>query len=210
LIGETLYPCPGHPVLLAASPKRSEPVTDELFAEGAERLDVVGHRVIVVVPGQDAGKPATLFWNWVMHPLPHLAFDGEQLGAHPFSVGQPRELEPPRLPPLPAHVREAEKLERLRLAKATCCAIPGGVPPELDQPCLLGMQFQTERREPVAKLCPEPLSVLPVLKPHHEVISPTQDDHVTVRVPASPLVSPKVKDVVRVNVREQRRCRSPI
>ena len=74
-------------------------------------------------------------------------------------------------------MREAEKLERLRLAEPTSLAITGGVPPELDQPRLLGVQLQTELREPVAQLSPEPFGVLPVLKPHHEVISPTHDDH---------------------------------
>jgi hypothetical protein len=107
-------------------------------------------------------------------------------------------------------MRETEELERLRLAEPTSCTIPGGVPSEFDQPCLLGMQLQTERREPVAKLCPELLGVFPMLKPHHEVISPAHDDHIAMRVPGPPLVSPQVKDVVRVDVREQRRNRSPI
>jgi hypothetical protein len=62
-------------------------------------------------------------------------------------------------------MREAEELERLRLAQATRCTIPNGVPSELDQPCLFGIQLQTEPRESVAKLCPELLSVVPVLKP---------------------------------------------
>jgi hypothetical protein len=84
------------------------------------------------------------------------------------------------------------------------------VPPELDQPCLLGIQLQTELRESVAKLRPEPLGVLPMLKPHHEVIGPAHDDHITARVPNPPLVGPQVKDVVRVDVREQRRNRSPL
>src|ERR1019366_1055743 len=101
-------------------------------------------------------------------------------------------------------------LERLRLAKPTRCAIPDGVPPELDQPRLLGVQLQPELREPVAKLGPEPLGVLPMLKPHHEVISPAHDDHITARMPSPPLVSPEVKDVVRVDVREQRRSRCPL
>src|SRR5450432_1438798 len=107
-------------------------------------------------------------------------------------------------------MREAEKLERVRLAEPPCCAIPGGVPPELDQPCLLGVELQPERREPVAKLGPEPFGVLSMLKPHHEVISPAHDHNIPVRVPRSPLVSPEVKDVVRVDVREQRRNRSPL
>ena len=69
---------------LAATPKRPQPVPDHAFAEGAERLDVVGHRVIVVVPVQDAGQPATLLWNGLVHASGHLAFDREQLGPHPF------------------------------------------------------------------------------------------------------------------------------
>ena len=105
----------------------------------------------------------------------------------------PRELESSGLPRLPADVREAQKPERLRLAKSTRRAIPGGVPSELDQPRLLSVQLQTEFREPVAKLDREPLGVLPVLEPHHEVISPTDDDHVTARLPSPPLVSPQIE-----------------
>ena len=127
-----------------------------------------------------------------------------QLGSHPFRVGDPLELEPPRLPGPRARVREAEKLERLRLADTTRLAIPGGMPPELDQPRLLGIQLQTELREPVTKVSPEPVSVLPMLKSHHEVISEPHDHNVTVRVPSPPLVSPEIEDVVQVDVRKQR------
>src|SRR5450755_3743481 len=84
---------------------------DEPFAEGVERLDVVRHRVVVVVPGKDAGKPAPLFWDRQVHASPHLPLEGMQLRAHPLRVGDPLELEPPRLPGPRAHVREAEKLE---------------------------------------------------------------------------------------------------
>src|SRR5258705_606155 len=119
----------------------------------------------------------------------------------------PHEFEPSRLPRLPADMREPKELERLRLAEPTRCAIPGGVPAELDQPRLLGVQLQTEFREPVAKVSPELLCVFPMLKSHHEVVSEANDDDVTVRVPSPPLVSPQIKDVVRVDVPEQRRCR---
>src|SRR3954447_24088840 len=122
----------------------------------------------------------------------------------------PRELEPPRLPRLAANVREAEKPERLRLAEPPCRAIPSGVPSELDQPCLVGVELQTELREPVPKLDREPLRVFTILKSHHEVISEAHDHDVTVRVPRPPLVSPQVQDVVGVDVPEQRRNRSPL
>ena len=46
-------------------------------------------------------------------------------------------------------------------------AIPGGEPPELDQPRLLGRQLQVELRKPSAKVSVKPLCVLPILEPHH-------------------------------------------
>ena len=106
-------------------------------------------------------------------------------------------------------MREAEELERLRLAEPTGLRDPGGVPPELDQPRLLGIQLQTELREPVAKLRPEPLGVLPMLKAHHEVIGVAHDDHITARVPGLHWWTQRSKDVVQVDVREQRRNRAP-
>ena len=58
---------------------------------------------------------------------------------------------------------------------------PGGTPPELDQPGLIGVQFQPELREPAAQLVQEPLGVFPVLEPDDEVVREPHDDHVTVR-----------------------------
>src|SRR5260370_41884369 len=132
-----------------------------------------------------------------------LALEGAELGAHPLRVGDPLELEAP-LPGLPARVRETEEAERLRLAEATGRSPLGGIPPELDQPRLLGIQLQVERREPAAQIRPEPLSVIPMLEPHHEVVSETHDQHVTARVPTPPLVSPQVENVVQVDVRQER------
>src|SRR5512142_2150873 len=118
-----------------------------------------------------------------------LAFEGVQLGSHPLRVRDPLELEP-SLPSLPARVREAQKPERLRLAEPTRLSSLGGEPSELDQPRLLGVQIQTELREPVAKVRPEPLGVTPVLESHHGVVGETHDRYVTARVSTSPLVSP--------------------
>ena len=101
-------------------------------------------------------------------------------------------------------MREAQELERLRLAETPLLPLLGGEPPELDQARLLGIQLQAELREPVAKVRPEPLSVIPMLETHHEVVGETHDDHFTARVPSPPLVSPQVKDVVQVDVRQQR------
>ena len=62
--------------------------------------------------------------------------------------------------------------------------------PELDQARLLWVQFQRELREPVAKVAEEPLGVLAMLKARDVVVREAHDDHVAVRVPASPLLGP--------------------
>ena len=68
------------------------------------RHGVVGH-----VPAHHAGQPAALHWDGLMHALPELAVDRLQLRPHPF-----RDRDPP-VPGLPADVREAQEIERLRL-----------------------------------------------------------------------------------------------
>ena len=118
-----------------------------------------------------------------------LAFEGVELGPHPLRVGDPLELETSR-PGFPACVREAKKAKRLRLAKTPRLPSLGGVPSELDQARLLGVQLQVELREPFAKVCLEPLGVIPILESHHGVVSEAHDDHVTARVPSPPLVGP--------------------
>ena len=101
-------------------------------------------------------------------------------------------------------MREAEKLERLRLTESPGLATSGGEPPELDQPRLLSVQLQRELRESFAQINPEPLRVIPVLETHHEVISETHDHDITARPPGPPLVSPEIEDIVQVDVRKQR------
>ena len=107
-------------------------------------------------------------------------------------------------------MREAQKLERLRLPKPTRLASFGGEPPELDQPRLLRMQLQPELREPVAQIGQEPLGVLTMLKARHIVVGEPHENHVPARVPPPPLVGPQVEHVVQEHVREQRRNRSPL
>ena len=71
---------------------------------------------------------------------------------------------------LPADVREAQEVEGLRLADSPGLLVAGRVAPELDQPGLVGMQLQSELREPSAKVSQEPLGVTSMLEPDDEVI----------------------------------------
>ncbi len=143
-----------------------------------------------------------------MHAPRELVFDLFQLRPHPFRDRDALNPEP-SAPGRRADVREAQEIERLRLAGPACLPVPGSVPPELDQPRLTRVQFQPELREPAAQLAQEPVGVLPFLEPDDEVVREADDDYVTVRVASPPPVSPQVQDVVQVHVREQRRYHAP-
>jgi hypothetical protein len=130
---------------------------------------------------------------------PDLGLDRGQLCPHLLLARDPLELEPP-VPRLRAHVRETEKLERLRLPVAAPGSVLGGAPPELDQPRLLRMQLQPELREPVAQISQKLLGVLTMLKARHVVIGEPRKDDISSRVTPAPLVGPQVKHVVQVDV----------
>src|SRR6266516_6229662 len=138
-----------------------------------------------------------------------LVFDLPELGPHPLCDRDAPQREPPA-PGLPADVREAQEVKRLRLSGSVRSAVRGGEPPELDQASLAGMQLQGELREPAAKIVEELLGVTLMLEPDHEVVGPAHDDHVTACVASPPLPGPLVQDIVEVHVGEQRRGRSSL
>src|SRR5439155_2033637 len=70
---------------------------------------------------------------------------------------------------LPAHVREAEEVERLGATEATLRALLRGEPPEADQARLLGVERQAEHGQALLQVFPEALGVGLMLKPQHEV-----------------------------------------
>ena len=168
---DAVHPGPGEPsALVAAAPQRLKPVPYHLGAEGVHRIAVAGHRVVSLVPAYHGGQPSSLFGEGQAPAPPELGFQLGQLGPCPFGVGFPPDPEPPA-PGGRADVREAQERERLRFSLAPCRPVPGGTPPELDQPGLIRVQFQPEPGEPAAQLVPELLGVLPVLEPDDEVSS---------------------------------------
>jgi hypothetical protein len=162
--GEAVHRLPGEPGALAAAAERLEPVPHYLVAEGPDGFAVAGHGVVGEVPSHHACQPAPLCRDGLVPTLPALVFDLGQLGPHPLRDGLTRQPEVSGLG-LPADVREAQEVERLGLADASRCAVAGGVAPELDQPRLVGMEFEAELREPVAKLGKEPLRIGLMLEP---------------------------------------------
>ena len=94
-----------------------------------------------------------------------LVVDLGKFRPHPFRDGLALAPEPSS-PRQPTDVGEAEEIERLGFPDAPSPPVPGGVPPELDQPGLVRMQLQTELREPLAEIGEKPLRVLLILEPY--------------------------------------------
>src|SRR6266542_1188348 len=207
-LSEAVRALPGQVVALAATPKRLAPVPGHLVPEGLDRPGVARHGVVGEVSSHHTGQPGALLRDGPMPACLELVFDLLELGPHPLGDRDAPEPEPPA-PGLPADVREAQEVERLRLSEPVRLAVRGGEPPELDQASLVGMQLQGELREPLAKVVEELLGVTSMLEPNHEVVRPAHDDHVTACVASPPLPSPLVQHIVEVHVGEQRRGHAP-
>jgi putative transposase len=199
-----VHPAPVDPGALTAALQRLMPELGHLGTEAGNRRAVARHGIVGAVPTHHAGQPPALLRDGLMPPFLELVLDLSQFGPHPLGDRDPTHPEPSG-PGRRTDVREAQEVERLRFPQTPRPSPFGGVPPELDQPRLVRVQLQPEPCEPAAKLVQEPFGVVSMLKAHDEVVRPARDDHLTVRVAASPPIGPQVEDIVQVDVGEQRR-----
>jgi hypothetical protein len=100
--------------------------------------------------------------------------------------------------------RESQEVKALGLPGTPRTSIHRCMPAEFEQTRFVGMQCQAESREALAQVGAELLSVVLVLEPHDEVIGETDDHNVAVRLLLTPSVSPKIEDIVQVDVGQQR------
>src|SRR5258708_7306952 len=90
-----------------------------------------------------------------------------ELGHHPFLRRLMRHNERSILPALPTVMCEAQKCEGFRFSLSPPLSVLDGEPPELDQPCLLRMQFQAELRQAVPEFFQKTLRLRSALETHH-------------------------------------------
>jgi len=102
---------------LAAAPKRMQPMPAELSAEGVGGPMVAGHGVVGEMSSHHARQPPSLLEDGQMPASHELILHLLQLRPQPLRSGDALEPEAP-VSPLPADVREAEKVERLRLGES--------------------------------------------------------------------------------------------
>ena len=139
----------------------------------------------------------------VLHRL-QVSLDLSQLGAHARSDWLPPEDEAAAIPTVRAVMREAEKVERLRIAEASSASVRNREPPELKEPRLVGMKGEPEACEPHLEVCKELLCFVPVLEADDGVIRIADDNYVAFGGSLSPVLDPEIVDVVKIDVRQQR------
>jgi hypothetical protein len=98
-----------------------------------------------------------------MQALAKLPLDFLQLLPHPLADRRAPHREVP-FPVLPADVREAKKVERLRFAFPSSFPVRFGKPPELDQTRLVGMEFQPKLPQSLPEILQKTLRVCSMLE----------------------------------------------
>src|SRR5580704_14550147 len=150
---------PGDRARLAAPRKRTPPEPAHLEAERGQRRTVRGHSVILYRYANHRAQPLADLWNGAVHASPELGFHLAQFRLQPLANRLPHDRESSVAPLLPTDMREAEKVERLRLPLPTRSPVVGRERAELQQARFLGMQFQTELPKTFGELHPELLGI---------------------------------------------------
>jgi hypothetical protein len=124
--------------------------------------------MVLVIAQHNLPKPDTDLGCTMMLPALKFGLNGFELRDHPLLRRNPPDDEWSGSE-LATEMGEAQKRECLWFPFATPLSSLRSEPPELDQSCLVRVQFQTELCKPFSKCFQEPLSFCPVLKAHHQI-----------------------------------------
>ena len=161
--GECKSASPCGLALLATTPECLPPKAQHSLPKDPEAIEISGHRVVVEVALHHRPEPFAGLWHGIMHALVKLLLDFLQLLPHPLADRRAPHREVP-FPVLPADVREAKKVERLRFAFPSSFPVLFGKPPELDQTRLIWMEFQPKLPQSFPEILQETLRVCPMLE----------------------------------------------
>jgi hypothetical protein len=196
-----MNPFPIGTVALAATLKSSPPVPLDLGSKTSQRMKVGRHREVREVPSNDATQPPSLHGNRQMPTQLQLSFHVAKLRLQSLPLRAPNQQKA-LYPGARTDVRETQEVEGLSFLSDATASRQGGQPPKSQQSRLLRVQFQGELCESLAQFAPKPFGITPVLEARNQIVSVAHEDHVPECTPISPASSPKVEDVVQVDVRQ--------
>ena len=134
MVDQALHTFPGHRGFLATSPKRPPPVTGHSKTKEPQRWGVHRHAVVLAMPPNHRRQPSSHFRDRVMQALPKVVLHVLQFGLQPRAHGLAQDRKPPITSLLRADMREAEKVEGLRIAPPGVLSVLGRIRPELQKP----------------------------------------------------------------------------
>ena len=204
-----LHSLPQNTTVLASSAQRAMPEVAHGETKVGQSISIPGHSEVSEMPAHNRLQPLADFWNRVMHTSPQLDFHQMQLGLHAFANRLPKHQKPSVLR-LPANMLEAEKIKRLRLAQSGALSVRRRVASELEESRLFWVQFQLEFRHAFSEFFPELFGFRLELESNHDIVGVAHHDYIAVRPLLTPCLNPEIKDVVKVDIRQQWRCTSAL
>ena len=167
--------------------------------ESMNRPSVHGYGEVPGVTCYHRAYVSTLFRNRVVHAPPKLGVYlfqlSMQLLAHRLS--NYREV---TLSRLSADMREAKEVKGLRFSLPTPSSILGSISAKFDKAGFVGMHLQSKLSQPLVQFSKELLRFGAILESHNEIVCKADDHHIAFCFPIPPLLNPKVKYVVQVNI----------
>jgi hypothetical protein len=180
------------------------PESHDLAAERPKLLKICRDAVVTAVTANYGCQPFSLFGNRLMHPHSQLKFYFQKFASHFLRdrMSPYRKLFDVSLD-ISTNVGKSQEVKGLRFPLATLLSVAGRKAAELQNPRLVGVKFKAKLEHALFEFCQKLLGLRSVLKSDNKVVSPSNDDHLTSRSVVSPLLRPKVQDVVKINVRKQ-------
>jgi hypothetical protein len=140
------------------------PESTHLRAERVETAGVSRYRVVVEVALHDRFEPCPCLRHGIVHALAELQLNLLQFG--PYALADRRTPHGVRpFPVLPANVRKAQKIERLKLSFSSLLPVSFGKPPKLDPARLVRVEFQPKLPQPLPEQLQKAVCFRSVLKP---------------------------------------------
>ncbi len=203
---EAPHAIPKHAALVAAPRQRAMPEPPYLESKDPQRVVVLGHSVISVVPTHHRLQPLAQFG--FVHASLKFDLHRVQLRLQPFANCLPQCREPSVAPLLHTDMCEAKKVERFRLPFSTPLPLVDRKRTELQQSRFLRMQFQLELPHSFRKFRPKLIGIRFAVKAHHDVVRESHHDDIAVRALLTPCLDPQIEYVVKIDVCQKRRSYS--
>jgi len=207
---EAPHAIPEDAAVLAAPRKSTMPKPSYLESKKSQRRVVHGQSVIPDVSTHHRLQPLALFGDGFVHTSLKFGLHLVQFRLQPFAYRLPQHRKPSIAPLLYADVRKAKEVERLRFPFATPLPLVDRKRTELQQPRLLGMQFQVELPHSFREFRSELIGIRFVPESNHDVVCESHDDDIAVRALQTPRLDPQVEYVMKVDVRQERRSTSAL